>query len=105
MYYAEAAKLLAATQARVLIALPRRGCCRSGEHTTACVLVIDDDPGFRESLGLPLQSASLRSRLFAEFLEAEPEDYPTCLVLDVRLPGPSGLEFQRDLITASVRLR
>jgi FixJ family two-component response regulator len=70
-------------------------------------LVIDDDPGFRESLGLPLQSASLRSRLFAsiaEFLEAEPEDCPTCLVLDVRLPGPSGLEFQRDLITASVGL-
>lgn len=79
MYYAEAAELLAATQARVLIALPRRGCCRSGEHTTACVLVIDDDPGFRKSLGLPLQSVSLRSRLFAsiaEFLEAEPEDLP-----------------------------
>ena len=73
---------------------------------TACVVVIDDDPGFRESLGLLLQSAGLRSRVFAsiaEFLNAEPEDCPTCLVLDVRLPGRSGLEFQRDLAAVSAR--
>jgi hypothetical protein len=82
MYYAETAELLGVTQARLSIALPGRGCCSSGEHTTACVVVIDDDPGFREPGGLLLQSASLRSRLFASiavFLEAEPKDCPTGL--------------------------
>ncbi|MGD0494001.1 MAG: response regulator [Steroidobacteraceae bacterium] len=70
-------------------------------------MVIDDDPAFRESLGRLLRSAGLHSRLFtsiSDFLGSEPPDGPTCLVLDVRLPGQSGLEFQRDLVAASVRL-
>jgi FixJ family two-component response regulator len=74
---------------------------------TACVVVIDDDPEFRESLGRLLRSAGLHSCLFAsitDFLGSEPPDSPTCLVLDVRLPGRSGLDFQRDLAAASVRL-
>lgn len=74
---------------------------------TGCVVVIDDDPEFRESLGRLLRSAGLRSRLFAsvaDFLGSEPPDSPTCLVLDVRLPGRSGLDFQRDLAASSVRL-
>ena len=73
----------------------------------ACVVVVDDDLEFRESLGRLLRSAGLRPRLFAsiaDFVESEPPDSSTCLVLDVRLPGRSGLDFQRDLAAAGVRL-
>jgi len=73
----------------------------------ACVVVIDDDPEFRDSLGRLLRSVGLHPRLFAsiaEFVEAEPPDGPTCLVLDVRLPGRSGLDFQRDLAAGDVAL-
>jgi FixJ family two-component response regulator len=75
--------------------------------STACVVVIDDDSEFLESLGRLLRSAGLRPHLFAtiaDFLASEPSEGPTCLVLDVRLPGRSGLEFQRDLATAGVNL-
>jgi FixJ family two-component response regulator len=71
------------------------------------VVVIDDDAEFRESLGRLLRSAGLNSRLFAsvaDFLRSEPPDSPTCLVLDVRLPGRSGLDFQRDVAAGSVSL-
>jgi FixJ family two-component response regulator len=54
-----------------------------------------------------LRSVGLQSRLFGsidEYLRSEPPDSPTCLVLDVRLPGRSGLDFQRDLAAGSVRL-
>jgi FixJ family two-component response regulator len=73
--------------------------------SNACVMVIDDDPEFRESPGRLLRSAGLHSRLFTsitDFLGSEPPDSPTCLVLDVRSPGRSGLDFQRDLVAASV---
>jgi len=69
--------------------------------------VVDDDPEFRESLGRLLRSVGLPHRLFAsiaDFLASEPADCATCLVLDVRLPGRSGLDFQRDLAATSVRL-
>jgi FixJ family two-component response regulator len=72
-----------------------------------CVVVIDDDREFRESLGRLLRSAGLSASLYAsipDFLESETPDWPTCLVLDVRLPGRSGLDFQRDLAAASVNL-
>jgi len=72
-----------------------------------CVVVIDDDRDFRESLGRLLRSAGLPAFLYAsisDFLESETPDWPTCLVLDVRLPGRSGLDFQRDLAAASVKL-
>src|SRR4029450_13352023 len=71
------------------------------------VAVIDDDADFLSSLGRLLRSVGLHAQLFtsvAQFLGAERPDAPTCLVLDVRLPGRSGLDFQRDLAAASVSL-
>src|ERR1700742_4992723 len=70
----------------------------------ATVLIIDDDPALRASIGRLLRSLGLHARLFAsisEFLESDPPDGPTCLVLDVRLPGQSGLDFQRELAAAN----
>jgi FixJ family two-component response regulator len=72
-----------------------------------CVFVIDDDPDFLGSLGRLLRSAGMNARLFGnlpDFLAFERPDAPTCLILDVRLPGRSGLDFQRDLAAASVSL-
>ena len=68
------------------------------------VLVIDDDPNFRASVGRLLRSLSIDVQLFAsisEFLESDPPDCPTCLVLDVRLPDQSGLDLQRELAAAN----
>jgi FixJ family two-component response regulator len=70
----------------------------------ATILVIDDDPALRASIGRLLRSIGLDTRLFAsisEFLESDPPDGPTCLVLDVRLPGRSGLDLQRELAAAN----
>jgi FixJ family two-component response regulator len=70
----------------------------------ATVLIIDDDPALRASIGRLLRSLGLGTRLFAsisEFLESDPPDGPTCLVLDVRLPGRSGLDLQRELAAAN----
>jgi FixJ family two-component response regulator len=71
------------------------------------VLVIDDDPALRDSVARLLRSLGLDARLFAsisEFLGSDPPDGPTCLVLDVRLPGKSGLDLQRELATANREL-
>jgi FixJ family two-component response regulator len=76
-------------------------------ESSSCIVVIDDDPAFRESVGRLFRSVGLHARLFAsiaEFLSSEPADCATCLVLDVRLPGQSGLDFQRELAAASVKL-
>lgn len=75
--------------------------------SNGCVAVVDDDPEFLESLGRLLRSVGLRPQLFASiasFVASERPDEPTCLVLDVRLPGRSGLDFQRDLAVAGVSL-
>jgi FixJ family two-component response regulator len=80
---------------------------RAMPDSDTCVVVIDDDPKFRESLGRLLRSVGLHAQLFAsvaDFLGSEPADCATCLVLDVRLPGRSGLDFQRDLAASSIRL-
>src|SRR3546814_4536541 len=63
------------------------------------VFVIDDDPSMRESLESLLRSVGHAAQAFGstqEFLLSERPDMPGCLVLDVRLPGRSGLEFQRE---------
>jgi FixJ family two-component response regulator len=66
----------------------------------SCVLVIDDDAEFRDSVARLLRTVGLETRQFSsvsEFLKAGAGDGPTCLLLDVRLPGQSGLELQREL--------
>src|ERR1700720_2898247 len=71
------------------------------------VLVIDDDPDLRASVGRLLRSIGIDVQLFAsipDFLKSDPPDGPTCLVLDVRLPGQSGLDFQRELAAANAQL-
>ncbi|WP_188260176.1 response regulator transcription factor [Azospirillum tabaci] len=74
---------------------------------TPFVAIIDDDPSIRESLGSLLRSVGLTALPFAsaqEFLQQRLPDAPGCLVLDVRLPGQSGLEFQRELTGADIHL-
>jgi FixJ family two-component response regulator len=71
------------------------------------VFIIDDDADVRESVQDLLESVGLRSESFAtaeEFLGTERTDGPSCLVLDVRLPGVNGLEFQRRLADAGVQI-
>jgi len=71
------------------------------------VFVIDDDAGVRASIQGLLKSASLRSASFGtaeEFLRSKPPDGPSCLVLDVSLPGVNGLDLQRELADAGVRI-
>jgi FixJ family two-component response regulator len=68
------------------------------------VLVIDDDPEFRDSVARLLRTVGLHAQEFSsvpDFLKADPPEGPTCLVLDVRMPGRSGLELQRDLAAAN----
>ena len=74
---------------------------------SSTVLVIDDDPDLRASVGRLLRSLGIDVQLFAsisDFLKSDPPDGPTCLVLDVRLPGQSGLDLQRELSQAKREL-
>jgi len=71
------------------------------------VFVIDDDDLVRASIQGMLKSVGLRSETFEtpqEFLRSRRSDVPSCLVLDVRLPGANGLDFQRELADAGVRI-
>jgi DNA-binding NtrC family response regulator len=71
------------------------------------VCVIDDESSIRESLRNLLRSAGLRVRAFAsapEFLANRPSEAPSCLVLDVHLPGISGLDLQRQLGTSDAKI-
>ena len=71
------------------------------------VLIIDDDPELRASVARLLRSVGQDAQLFAsisDFLKSNPPDGPTCLVLDVRLPGQSGLDLQRELATVNREL-
>ena len=74
---------------------------------TATVFVIDDDASVRAAIQGLLKSASLPSASFAtaeEFLRNKPPDGPSCLVLDVSLPGVNGLDLQRELAEVGVRI-
>jgi RNA polymerase sigma factor (sigma-70 family) len=74
---------------------------------TSTILVIDDDVELRNSIERLLRSVGLNTKLFAsvsDFLKSDPTEGPSCLVLDVRLPGQSGLEFQRELAAAGREL-
>src|ERR1039458_1957045 len=71
------------------------------------VFVVDDDDLVRASIQGMLKSVGLRSETFAttqEFLRSDRPDGPSCLVLDVRLPGISGLDFQNELADAGIRI-
>jgi FixJ family two-component response regulator len=71
------------------------------------VFIVDDDPQIRESLVSLLRSVGLKVMALAsvpDFLKCPLPDGPTCLVLDVRLPGRSGLDLQRELSAANIRL-
>ena len=71
------------------------------------VFVIDDDAGIRASIQGLLKSAGLRSECVEraeEFLQRKPPDTPSCLILDVSLPGINGLDFQQQLRNAGLQI-
>lgn len=75
------------------------------QHANPTVLIIDDDPDVRESLQSLLRTVSIDSRAMqslAELLGAPLPSGPTCLVLDVRLPGRSGLDIQREFAATGI---
>ncbi len=75
--------------------------------TVPTVFVVDDDPLVRKAIQGMLKSVGLHSETFGtpqEFLRSKRVEGPSCLVLDVRLPGVSGLDFQRELTNAGVRI-
>jgi FixJ family two-component response regulator len=69
------------------------------------VFVVDDDAAVRDALKSLIRSVGLRVEVFGsprEFLQHQRPEAPSCLVLDVRLPGKSGLDFQRELTEANI---
>jgi FixJ family two-component response regulator len=76
-------------------------------ETEPIVFVVDDDPSMRQALANLFRSVGLRAEVFGsarELLESELPDVASCLVLDIRLPGPSGLDFQADLAKANIQI-
>ena len=76
-------------------------------ETDAVVFVVDDDASMRESLKNLIRSVGLRAELFGsaqEFLRSKHPAVPGCLVLDVRLPGLSGLDLQRRIAEAGLQI-
>ena len=71
------------------------------------VFIVDDDRGMRQSIQDLVESVGLRAESFAtggEFLKRKPTNDPSCLVLDVRLPQMSGLDFQRQLAETGMQI-
>ena len=76
-------------------------------EANSTVLIIDDDADLRASVGRLLRSLGIDVQLFAsisDFLKSDLPDGPACLVLDVRLPDQSGLDFQRELASANRKI-
>jgi FixJ family two-component response regulator len=76
-------------------------------ETDAIVFVIDDDPSMRKALTNLFRSVGLRAEVFGsarEWLESKLPEVASCLVLDIRLPGPSGLDFQAELAKANIQI-
>ena len=75
--------------------------------TDTIVFVVDDDAAVRDAIKDLLESVGMPVETFAssrEFLDSMPVDTPSCLILDVRLPGRSGLDFQQELLAARVEI-
>jgi FixJ family two-component response regulator len=71
------------------------------------VFVVDDDISIRSALALLFKSVGLPTEMFgsaSEFLKSKLPDVPSCLVLDIRLPGQSGLDFQSELAKSNIRI-
>jgi FixJ family two-component response regulator len=76
-------------------------------EVASVVFVVDDDPSVRRAIKRLVESVGLRVEGLGsaqEFLRSQRPDAPSCLVLDVRLPGISGLDFQRELIEANIHI-
>jgi RNA polymerase sigma factor (sigma-70 family) len=76
-------------------------------EAASMVFVVDDDPSVRRAIKRLIGSVGLQVELFGsaqEFLQGRRSDVPSCLVLDIRLPGISGLDFQRQLAEAHIRI-
>jgi FixJ family two-component response regulator len=85
--------------------VPKRPDMEFPENSTVCI--VDDDAGVRASIQGLLKSAGLRSEPFEtaeQFLQRRPVEGPSCLILDVRLPGVSGVEFQQQLQKAGIHI-
>ena len=77
------------------------------EPAAPTVFVVDDDPSVRRAIKRLVGSVGLEVELFEsaqEFLRSKRADAPSCLVLDIRLPGISGLDFQRELAQANIHI-
>src|SRR6267143_4931347 len=72
-------------------------------EAASIVFVVDDDPSVRRAIKRLVESVGLHVELFGsatEFINSSHPDVASCLVLDIRLPGISGLDFQRELVQA-----
>lgn len=77
------------------------------DDAAAIVFVIDDDESMREALKSLIRSVGLKVEAFTsaqEFLQSTRPDVPGCLILDVRMPGLSGLDLQRDLTETNIHI-
>jgi FixJ family two-component response regulator len=87
---------------------PNANAGRSGKaEPSSIVYVVDDDADLREALSSLFRSVGMKVEMFgsaADFLAAKLAEAPSCLVLDVRLPGVSGLDFQGHLAKAGIRM-